>query len=113
MGTRKRVLIGVSGAAGLLVVVLLAFLAGSDSGNSGGRVGNDKLDHMVQSGDMQRMIAQHQAMLEQMRVSATPQMAQLMDADPMWQLMRTGEFTRVLEEHQREIDRMLGRGAPP
>lgn len=36
-------------------------------------------------------------------------MQQLMDADPMWKLMRSGEFTAMMEDQQREIDRMLGR----
>ena len=59
--------------------------------------------------DVQSMIDQHQAMMDQMRVSATPQMQQLMNDDPMWQMMRSGEFIKLLEEHEGDIDQMLGR----
>lgn len=48
-----------------------------------------------------------------MRVSLAPPMQQLMDADPMWQAMRSGDFTKMMEDQQQQqIDRMLGRGAP-
>lgn len=30
-----------------------------------------------------------------------------MNSDPMWQMMRSGEYTRLLEEN---VDRMLARG---
>jgi hypothetical protein len=60
-------------------------------------------------GDVQSMIDQHQAMMDQMRVSATPQMLQMMNDDPMWQMMRSGEFIKLLEEHEGDIDQMLGR----
>ena len=56
------------------------------------------------------MVDRHQPMMDQMRVSATPQMLQLMDTDPMWQMMRSGAYVRVLEEHESDIDRMLARG---
>ena len=68
------------------------------------------LDHSVVSGDMQQMLDRHQAMMEQMRVGATPEMLAMMDADPMWQEMRTGAFAELMEQHQEELDRMLGRG---
>lgn len=61
---------------------------------------------------MQQMLEQHQSMMEQMRTGLSPQMQQLMDADPMWKLMRSGEFTNMMEDQQQQIDRMLGRGAP-
>jgi hypothetical protein len=35
-----------------------------------------------------------------------------MDADPMWKLMRNGEFARMMVNQQDQLDRMLGRGAP-
>ena len=56
------------------------------------------------------MVDRHQPMMDQMRVSATPQMLQLMDTDPMWQMMRSGAYVQVLEEHEDDIDRMLARG---
>ena len=56
------------------------------------------------------MVDRHQPMMDQMRVSATPQMLQLMDTDPMWEMMRSGAYVSVLEEHESDIDRMLARG---
>lgn len=67
---------------------------------------------MVDTGRLQGMLEQHQQMMEQMRVSLSPQMQQMMDADPMWQLMRNGDFTQMMEDQQQQIDRMLGRGVP-
>ena len=63
----------------------------------------------VAAGDAQAMVAQHHVMMDQMRTSATPQMLQLMNADPMWQMMRSGEFIELLEKHEGDIDQMLGR----
>lgn len=31
-----------------------------------------------------------------------------MNRDPMWQMLRTGEWARLDEEHKRDVDRMLG-----
>ncbi|MEK7425086.1 MAG: hypothetical protein AAB131_14745 [Actinomycetota bacterium] len=56
------------------------------------------------------MVQQHQAMMDQMRASLSPAMADLMNRDPMWQMMRSGAFIALLEEHEQDIDRMLGRG---
>ncbi len=67
-----------------------------------------RLDHAVVTGEMQEMLDRHQAMMEQMRVGATPEMLAMMDADVMWQQMRTGEFAELMEQHQEQIDRMLG-----
>ena len=69
----------------------------------------DRLTVLEASGDARTMVEQHQAMMDQMRVSATPQMLQLMNSDPMWQMMRSGEYVRLLEEHEENIDRMLAR----
>ena len=68
-----------------------------------------QLDHAVLSGDLQQMLDRHEAMMEQMRVGATPEMLSMMDADPMWQEMRTGDFAKLMEQHQAQLDRMLGR----
>jgi hypothetical protein len=104
---------------GLLGVVLLALgiiigvaIAGSDSGPSTEGLRRDRLTHLVETGQAQDMLDQHQTMMEQMRVDATPQMLQLMDADPMWKIMRNGEFAQMMVDQQEQIDRMLGRGAP-
>ena len=85
---------------------------GPDSGPSTEGLRSDRLTHLVETGEAQDMLDQHQAMMDQMRVDATPQMLQLMDADPMWKLMRNGEFAQMMSDQQEQIDRMLGRGAP-
>jgi len=72
----------------------------------------DRLTHLIRSGEMEAMFDGHKQMLEQMRVDVSPQMLRLMDADPMWKLMRTGMFTKMLEDWQKQVDSMLGR-APP
>lgn len=79
-----------------------------DSDSAGSRA-TTELDHAIVSGEIQQMLDRHQAMMEQMRVGATPEMLARMDTDPMWQQMRTGEFARLMEQHQQQIDRMLGR----
>ena len=73
-------------------------------------LGDDRFTSMEASGDARTMVEQHQAMMDQMRVNATPAMLQLMNSDPMWQMMRSGEYIRLLEEHEENIDRMLARG---
>lgn len=70
----------------------------------------DRLAELEADGDARTMVEAHQAMMDQMRVNATPQMLRLMNSDPMWQMMRSGEYVRLLEEHEENIDRMLARG---
>lgn len=85
----------------------------TSSARSSGTTGNlpdDRLAVLEARGDVRAMVEQHQAMMDQMRVSSTPQMLQLMNTDPMWQMMRSGENVRLLEEHEESIDRMLARG---
>jgi len=71
---------------------------------------DDGLASLESSGQALTMVEQHQAMMDQMRVNATPAMIELMNNDPMWQMMRSGEYVRLLEEHEGNIDRMLARG---
>lgn len=71
-----------------------------------------KITQMEASGEMHDMAERHRRMLERMQQDASPAMKALMDKDPMWQMMRTGEWARLDEEHQEDIDRMLGRGRP-
>jgi len=71
---------------------------------------DDRLTALEASGDARTMVEQHQAMMDQMRVNATPQMLRLMNSDPMWQMMRSGEYVRLLEDHEENIDQMLARG---
>lgn len=73
-------------------------------------LGEDRLAGLEAGGDVQTMVEQHQGMMDVMRVTATPQMLELMNSDPMWQMMRSGEYVRLLEEHEANIDRMLARG---
>ena len=84
--------------------------SGSEPSTSG--LHNDKLTQMEHSGTMQVMLQQHQNMMEQMRVSLSPQMQGIMDADPMWKSMRSGDFSQMMQDQRQQIDRMLGRGAP-
>jgi len=73
-------------------------------------VAEDRLASLESTGRALTMVEQHQAMMDQMRVNATPAMLQLMNNDPMWQMMRSGEYVRLLEEHEENIDQMLARG---
>lgn len=70
----------------------------------------DRLAALEGDGRARTMVEAHQAMMDQMRVNATPQMLELMNRDPMWQMMRSGEYVRLLEEHEENIDQMLARG---
>lgn len=65
---------------------------------------------MEVSGDLHAMLQQHQDMMEQMRVDASPQMVERMKQDPMYQMLQSGGLLKLMEEHQRSIDRMLARG---
>lgn len=103
---------------GVIVAILFAAWIGwavADRGGGGTTSGmqETKFGRMLDRGQMQAMMDQHRQMMEQMRVNASPQMLAQMNADPMWQLMRNDEFTKMMEDQQRQIDRMLGRGAPP
>lgn len=103
--------------AGVIVAVLLGAWIGwaLTNGNDGGAnpgLRQTKIDRMLGSGQIQAMLDQHRQMMEQMRVDASPQMRARMDADPMWKLMRNDEFTKMMEDQQQQIDRMLGRGSP-
>lgn len=71
---------------------------------------DDRLTVLEASGDARTMVEQHQAMMDQMRVNATPHMLEVMNSDPMWKMMRSGEYVQLLEEHEENLDRMLARG---
>jgi predicted PurR-regulated permease PerM len=75
----------------------------------------DRLTQMEASGELHDMLQQHQAMMQQMQASATPQMLERMKSDPMWQMLSSGELIRLMEQHQQQLDSMLGvqgNGAP-
>ena len=56
----------------------------------------------------QAMADSHQPMMEQMRVSLTPQMVTVMAADPMRTTLDAAMIT-LMEQNQAQIDRMLAR----
>ena len=56
--------------------------------------------------DSDLRLAAHQRMLDQMRISVTPQMVQIMNADP---LVDSRTELQELERYEADIDRMLAR----
>jgi hypothetical protein len=94
----------------VLVVAAVAIGACAPNDDAATALGEDRFAALEADGDVGTMVEQHQAMMDQMRVNATPQMLELMNNDPMWQMMRSGEYLRLLEEHEANIDRMLARG---
>ena len=95
----------------LTVGTIVGLAVATDTGGSGTSASglcNDKLTQSERSGTTQAMLAQHQHMMDQMRASLSPQMQSIMDADPMWKSMRTGEFAQEMQDQQQQIDRMLG-----
>ena len=98
---------------GLLVVVIAIGLVTSDNDRNSKSTAassalcSDKLLKMERNGTAAGMLEQHQTMMEQMRAGLSPQMQQLMDADPMWKLMLSGDFTQMMQDQQQDIDRML------
>jgi hypothetical protein len=102
----------------IVVASVLVGTRGSDSADAPVRpvtptvvadTGADSLLDMEATGQLSTMVEQHQAMMDQMRASASPAMLQLMNSDPMWQMMRSGAYTGLLEQHEGDIDRMLAR----
>jgi hypothetical protein len=53
--------------------------------------------------------AEHTAMLQRMRVDASPAMVERMRTDPMFQTMRDPRSIRLMEQEQAGLDQMLGR----
>jgi hypothetical protein len=53
--------------------------------------------------------AEHTAMMQRMRVDASPAMVERMRTDPMWQMMRDADAIRLMEQERTGVDRMLGR----
>ena len=127
---RRNIWIVLGGLAAFILVpalVVVGVLVGASGGDDGTAapmtrtttapapagtddLADDRLTALEASGDARTMVEQHQAMMDQMRANATPQMLQLMNSDPMWQMMRSGEYVRLLAEHEESIDRMLARG---
>ena len=59
---------------------------------------------------LRTMIQLHDSMMDQMRASLDASMNELMNRDPMWQMMRSSTYLDALESHEQDIDRMLARG---
>jgi hypothetical protein len=53
--------------------------------------------------------AEHTAMMQRMRVDASPAMVEQMRTDPLWQMMRDPHAIRLMEQERAGLDRMLGR----
>ena len=84
-------------------IVLAANGAEDDASEPVGR-----FTEMEQSGQMSKIWDQHRQMIERMQEDASPAMLEMMNNDPMWQMMRTPEWARMDAQHQEDIDRMLG-----
>lgn len=112
MGISRRSWVAVTLVVALLLAGWLGWaIADRNSGASHAeRVHQTQLGRMLDEGRMQTMLEQHRSMMEQMRVDVSPQMLERMNADPMWELMRSGELTEMMEDQQDQIDQMLGRG---
>ena len=65
--------------------------------------GDDRWMQREQSGEIHTMLQQHQAMMQQMQASASPQMLEIMRKDPMWQMLDSGELIKEMERHQNDI----------
>lgn len=86
-------------------------ISATDADNSRpGQVG--RVTQMEQTGEMQTLWERHRQMLMRMQNDVSPAMLQEMKADPMWQMLRSDDWIRMDEEHQADINRMLGRPQP-
>lgn len=101
-------------AAPLILLIAILSIVWATGGESGGGNGASpapagRITQLETTGEMHTMLQQHQAMMEQMRVSTTPQMTKIMEQDPMWQMLHSGQMIELMEQHQAEIDEMLAR----
>ena len=100
-------------AIALTAVVFVALLGvvlawnGDDEGTPSAPVG--RITEMEQSGEMSQVWEQHRQMIERMQEDASPAMLEIMNNDPMWQMMRTPEWAQMDQQHQEDIDRMIGK----
>ena len=93
-------------------IITVAVVAGSGGEDDGQPIQTGRLTQLEHSGELSDMLEQHRQMLEAMQDDVSPAMLQRMNDDPMWQMLRTEEWARLDEEHQADIDRMLGQGSP-
>ena len=95
------------GVAAVVFLAVLGLVLASNKGEGGSAPGVSRLTEMEQSGEMSEIWEQHRQMLERMQEDASPAMLEIMNNDPMWQMMRTPEWARMDEQHQEDLDRML------
>lgn len=107
IGTAALIVILVAGSA-----AVGSAIGHNSSKSSSARLPRDQYTQMVQSGQMQQMFDQHERMLERMQIDVSPQMLSIMNADPMWKLMRSGMYTKMLEQFQQQLNQSLGRSSP-
>ena len=107
-------------ATAMVLVAVIAVSSGDDSTSTGigtqpsvttatttPSVAEDRWLERERSGELHTMLQQHQAMMQQMQASASPQMLEIMRNDPMWQMLESGELIKEMEEHQDDINQML------
>lgn len=108
--------------AGVVVLTIPALLTGAvvwgASGSDGEHQGQTSRPAVVSAQQVAAaptttvstpsMAQQHQAMLDQMRVSVPQQMLDQMTRNAMWRQMVAGEL-RPMEEQEQGLDRMLAR----
>ena len=102
------------GALAIVVVgtTFAAVSSGCSSGSSGVRqavpsVAVGQLTQLEQSGAMHDILERHRAMIEKMQEDASPAMLALMNADPMWTMMRSKEWAKMDADHQADVNRMI------
>ena len=109
---RLRMVVLILAAALFGAIVTVGVVSAGDDGGNGRPAQVGRLTEMEQTGEMHDVLDQHRQMLQQMQDNASPAMLQLMNKDPMWQMMRSQDWARMDEQHQADIDRMLGKGQP-
>ncbi len=103
--TPRSLLGGVLAALAGAVLALLIVTAGDGSDPEP----VSRLTRMEQSGEAHDMLERHRTMLEEMQQNVSPEMQRIMNEDPMWQMLRSGEWARLDEQHRADLERMLGK----
>lgn len=105
-GGSKAALVGAGFLVGLIAAIgIVDTVSGDDDSTE--PVG--RITEMEQTGEMHRILELHRQMLQRMEVDASPAMLRLMEDDPMWQMMRSPEWAQMDQQHEEDINRMLGR----
>ena len=101
----------------LAIVVGGITIAAVSSGGGGGASGGGgqtvhpatvgRLTQLEQSGAMHDILERHREMIAKMQEDASPAMLALMNADPMWTMMRSKEWAKMDADHQADVNRMM------